>query len=332
MSKKKATMAIAYDFDGTLAPGNMQEHQFLPEIDIKPSVFWREVNDTAKQHQADEVLVYMNLMLRKAAEHNAPVRIDDFKQRGKNIQLFEGVAEWFSRIGNYAKRKNIDLKHYLISSGNEEIFAGTKIKKHFEAVYASKYLFDANGVAQWPALAINYTTKTQFLFRINKGVKDISDNASVNRYVEPNKRPVPFPNMVFIGDGTTDIPCFRLVKDQGGLSVAVYTPHKKGKGGKTEAAKYLDEGRVHAVVPANYTEGSELDKIIKARIDEVAARHALRGHLKNASSQEKRPRRKSRAVQPTGKAQSMHQMNDLASFPGSGPEEPLGPLSPARNL
>lgn len=300
MSKKNVTMAIAYDFDGTLAPGNMQEHQFLPEIDIKPAAFWKEVNDTAKKHQADEVLVYMNLMLRKAAEHDAPVRKEDFKQRGKNIQLFEGVAEWFSRINDYAKSKNVELKHYLISSGNEEIFSGTEIKKYFEAVYASKYLFDANGVAQWPALAINYTTKTQYLFRINKGVKDISDNASVNRYVEPEKRPVPFGNIVFIGDGTTDIPCFRLVKEQGGLSVAVYTPRKKGKGGKTEAAKYLVEDRVHAVVPANYTEGSELDKVIKARIDEVAARHALGCLLKHAPNKEKRLRRKSRAVQPTG--------------------------------
>ncbi len=302
MIKKKVTMAIAYDFDGTLAPGNMQEHQFLPEIGIKSAAFWKEVNDIAKKHQADEVLVYMNLMLRKAAENNAPVRKDDFKKRGKNIQLFDGVAEWFSRINDYAKRKNVDLHHYLISSGNEEIFVGTKIKKYFKAIYASKYLFDANGAAQWPALAINYTTKTQYLFRINKGVKDISDNASVNRYVEPEKRPVPFKNMVFIGDGTTDIPCFRLVKEQGGLSVAVYTPHKKGKSGKTAALKYQDEGRVHAVVPANYTEGSELDKIIKAQIDEVAARHALGGLLKGAPDKEKRRRRKSRVASPTGES------------------------------
>ncbi len=309
MIKKKVTMAIAYDFDGTLAPGNMQEHQFLPEIDIKPAAFWKEVNDTAKKHQADEVLVYMNLMLRKAAEHDAAVRKEDFKRRGENIQLFEGVAEWFSRINDYAKSKNVFLKHYLISSGNEEIFAGTKIKKYFEAVYASKYLFDANGVAQWPALAINYTTKTQYLFRINKGVKDISDNASVNRYVEPENRPVPFKNIVFIGDGTTDIPCFRLVKEQGGLSVAVYTPHKKGKSGKTAALKYHDEGRVHAVVPANYSEGSEMDKIIKARIDEVAARHALGCLLNDAPNKGKRPRRKSRAALPTGES-PIHETNE----------------------
>lgn len=277
MSKKKPTMAIAYDFDGTLAPGNMQEHQFLPEIGMTPQAFWKEAHNMAKTHQADEVLVYMNLMLRKAMAANVPVRRDDFKARGKTIQLFDGVTDWFPRMDAYAKNRGVDLKHYLVSSGNEEIFAGTAIAKRFEAVYASKYLFDANGVAQWPALAINYTTKTQFLFRINKGVKDISDNASVNKYVPKAERAVPFENMVFIGDGATDIPCFRLVKDQGGLSIAVYTPNKKG--GKTKANGYLDDERVHAAVPATYTPDSELDKLIKAQIDLVASRHALNGLL-----------------------------------------------------
>jgi phosphoserine phosphatase len=273
MKKKKLTMAIAYDFDGTLAPGNMQEHQFLPDIDMTPAAFWKEVRETSKHHQADEVLVYMNLMLRKANAHNVPVRREDFKSRGKTIKLFEGVSDWFKRITAYAKSNGIDLKHYLISSGNEEIFAGTPIAKSFEAVFASKYLFDANGVAQWPALAINYTTKTQYLFRINKGVTDISDNAAVNKFVPKTQRAVPFENMVFIGDGATDIPCFRLVKEQGGLSVAVYTPNKPL--GKSKAEQYRHDGRVHAVVSANYSDGSVLDKIIKARIDEIAARNTL---------------------------------------------------------
>lgn len=273
MSRKRPTMAIAYDFDGTLAPGNMQEHQFLPDIGMTPADFWAEVKRTAEQHQADEVLVYMNLMLRKASAHDVPIRRDDFKAQGKTIRLFDGVTDWFGRLNSHAKDKGVELKHFLITSGNEEIVAGTPIAKRFEAVYASKYLFDANGVAQWPALAINYTTKTQYLFRINKGVTNINDNASVNRYVPKGDRPVPFENMVFIGDGATDIPCFRLVKEQGGLSVAVYTPNRKG--GREKANEYRADGRVHAVVSAVYTEGSDLDKIIKAQIDAVAARHAV---------------------------------------------------------
>ncbi len=267
---RQLTMAIAYDFDGTLAPGNMQEYRFLPEIGLKPKDFWRQCNDIAREQQADEVLVYMNLMLRKANEKSKPVRKEDFREHGKNIELFEGVKEWFPRINEYAQSRGIEIYHYLISSGNLEIFEGTEIAGQFKAIYASKYLFDANGVAVWPALAINYTTKTQFLFRINKGVEDISDNVSINKYTPNSDRPVPFENMIFIGDGASDIPCFRLVKEQGGFSIAVYVPNKQSK-----AKKYLKDGRVQAVAPADYRDGARLDKLVKARIDLVAARHAL---------------------------------------------------------
>lgn len=277
MSKKHVPMAIAYDFDGTLAPGNMQEHQFLPDIGMTPKEFWAEVKKLTHSHQADEVLIYMNLMLRKAAATNVPVRRDDFKARGSAIELFEGAVEWFDRITEYGRTKGVHVDHYLISSGNAEIFAGTPIASKFAKVYASKFFFDQNGVAAWPALAVNYTTKTQYLFRINKDAHDLSDSSKVNKYVEKKDRPVPFENMVFIGDGSTDIPCFRLIKEEGGLSVAVYKPHTKGA--RNKADQYLKDGRVHCVVSANYTDGSEIDRVIKAYIDTVAARGALTGLL-----------------------------------------------------
>ena len=266
-------MAIAYDFDGTLADGNMQEHQFLPDIGMKPAAFWAEVKRLTKEHQADEVLVYMNLMLRKAASAGVPVRRDDFKTRGKAIQLFDGVIEWFDRITAHGRSKGVRVEHFLISSGNAEIFAGTPIASKFKQVYASKFIFDENGAAAWPALAVNYTTKTQYLFRINKDAHDLADNSKVNQYVEKHDRPVPFENMVFIGDGSTDIPCFRLVKEQGGLSIAVFKPRTKGA--QFKATKYLKEGRVQAVAPAIYTDGADLDRIVKANIDAVAARSGL---------------------------------------------------------
>ena len=275
MARKHIEMAIAYDFDGTLADGNMQEHQFLPDIGMKPRDFWAEVKRVTEQHQADEVLVYMNLMLRKAAAAGVPVRRDDFKARGRAIQLFDGVEEWFDRITGYGRAQGVRVQHYLVSSGNAEIFAGTPIASKFAQVYASKFMFDENGVAAWPALAVNYTTKTQYLFRINKGAFDLSDNSKVNQFVEKRDRPVPFENMVFIGDGSTDIPCFRLVKEQGGLSVAVFKPHTKGA--RRKADNYIKDGRVHCAVPAIYTDGSELDRIIKANINAVAARAALSG-------------------------------------------------------
>lgn len=282
MSRKHIPMAIAYDFDGTLAPGNMQEHQFLPDIGMTAGKFWSEVKSLTKEHQADEVLVYMNLMLKRAAGASVPVRREDFKARGNAIELFEGAVDWFDRITEYGRSKEVHVDHFLISSGNAEIFAGTPIASKFAKVYASKFIFDENGVAAWPALAVNYTTKTQYLFRINKGAHDLSDSSKVNKFVEKRDRPIPFDNMVFIGDGSTDIPCFRLVKEQGGLSIAVFQPHTKGA--RSKADQYQKDGRVHCVVPAVYTDGSELDRIVKANIDTVAARGTLTGLLTEDNS------------------------------------------------
>lgn len=265
-------MAIAYDFDGTLAPGNMQEHQFLPDIGIKPTAFWEEVKRLTREHQADEVLVYMNLMLKKADAANAPVRRENFKAHGEKIKLFDGVVEWFDRITEYARTREVRVDHVLISSGNAEIFAGTPIASKFSQVYASKFIFDQNGVAAWPALAVNYTTKTQYLFRINKDAHDLSENSEVNRFIAKQHRPVPFENMIFIGDGSTDIPCFRLVKEQGGLSIAVYKPRTGGT--RAKADQYKNDGRVHCVTPANYEAGSRIDNVVKAQIDLIAARSA----------------------------------------------------------
>lgn len=273
MAKKHVPMAIAYDFDGTLAPGNMQEHQFLPDIAMTAKAFWGEVKRLTKEHQADEVLVYMNLMLEKATAAHAPVRREDFKACGRTIQLFDGVPEWFDRITEYGRSQGVKVEHFLVSSGNAEIFAGTPIAPKFTQVYASKFMFNEMGAPVWPALAVNYTTKTQYLFRINKGAHDLSDSTSVNQVIAKKDRAIPFENMVFIGDGATDIPCFRLVKDEGGLSIAVYKP--RGHGASTKANGFLNAGRVHCAVPAIYTEDSDLDRIIKARIDMLAARARL---------------------------------------------------------
>ncbi len=277
MAKKYIPMAIAYDFDGTLAPGSMQEHQFLPGIGIKAKEFWKEVKSLTKEHQADEVLVYMNLMLRKAAAARVPVRKKDFKKQGEAIELFEGVEKWFDRITECGRKKGVHIEHYLVSSGNAEIVEGMPIASKFARIYASKFMFDENGVADWPALAVNYTTKTQYLFRINKGAHDLSDNSKINEFVEKRDRPVPFENMVFIGDGSTDVPCFRLVKDQGGLSIAVFK--SKTKSAREKATKYKRDGRVHCIVPAIYTEDSQLDRVVKASIDSIASRNTLHSLL-----------------------------------------------------
>ncbi|NTV14916.1 MAG: haloacid dehalogenase-like hydrolase [Desulfobulbaceae bacterium] len=273
MAKKLTPLAIAYDFDGTLAPGNMQEYDFVPAIGMTKKAFWKEVAELAKKHNADHILMYMMHMLDKAQAAHIPVRIADFVDFGRSVTLFEGVSGWFERINRYGKERGLKIEHYIISSGNREMIEGTSIAKKFTAIYASSFIYDHNGVAKWPALAVNYTTKTQFLFRINKGVLNVYDNSKINEFVPKEDRPVPFNNMVFLGDGDTDIPCFRMVKDQGGHSIAVYKPNTHGAKGK--AVKLINEGRVNYIAPANYSENSEIDTFVKAIIDKVAADDSL---------------------------------------------------------
>ena len=270
MTNNTIPLAIIYDFDGTLAPGNMQERQFIPDIGMTPEDFWEEVNSLSKENQADHILMYMHLMLEKA-RNKVSVRRDQFRALSRGIVFFPGVEGWFGRMNTYGKSMEVSIEHYLISSGNSEIIEGTAIADRFSQIYASKFLFDANGVAVWPALAINFTTKTQYLFRINKGAHDLNDESKINEFVAQGDRPVPFDNMVYIGDGQTDVPCFRLVKDLGGLSIAVYDDGKQAR-----AEKYREEGRVNCVAPAIYTENSKLDTAVKSYIDLVAARHRHR--------------------------------------------------------
>lgn len=269
MPKKLVPMAISYDFDGTLAPGNMQEYDFIPALNKPAKEFWSIARDLAKQHEMDEILAYMWAMLREANKASIPVRQDDFQEFGKNITLFPGVSDWFVRVNAYAKTKGVKLEHFIISSGIREMVEGTPIRKEFKKVYASAFMYDHNGVACWPALAVNYTTKTQYLFRINKGSLDVHDNSVINKFVPKAERPVPFENMVFVGDGETDIPCMRLVKDQGGHSIAVYSAGKKGA--KAKADKLVSDGRASLVAVADYQDGSTIDQAVKAIIDKVEA-------------------------------------------------------------
>jgi haloacid dehalogenase-like hydrolase len=275
MARKHVPLAICYDFDGTLSPGYMQNYDFIPKLGMKTGDFWSEVKTLAKEQDGDEILIYMGYMLRKADQAGVSVKREAIEKFGESIELFEGVESWFARVNKYGRARGVAVEHFVISSGLREMIGGTKIGRNFREVFASGFWYDHEGVARFPALGVNYTTKTQYLFRINKGSYEVWDKEKVNSYVPPDERPVPFKNMVFFGDGETDIPCFRLVKDQGGHSIAVYRPRAK-KGGKAVADKLIEQGRVNFAVPACYVEGSEADQTIKAIVDKIAADAALR--------------------------------------------------------
>lgn len=285
MPRKHIPLAICYDFDGTLVPGNMQERDFIPKIGMKSKEFWRDVARLAEQHRADNILVYMGLMIERALAAQVPVREDDIRSYGQGLQFFEGILPyndkngehhdgWFDRIDEYGRASGIRIEHYVISSGIREMILGSKIGSKFRAVFASSFWYDHHGVAKWPALALNYTTKTQYLFRINKGSLDVHDHKIVNSYVPKDQRAVPFEQMIFIGDGETDIPCFRLVKDQGGNSIAVYQPKKAGA--KLRTINLHNEGRINFAAPADFRDLSQIDRIVKAIIDSVAGTIYLR--------------------------------------------------------
>lgn len=276
MAARRTQVAIVYDFDGTLAPGNMQERDFIPAIGANKEAFWKEVKAETERSEADQILTYMRLMLEKAQVKHVQVRKSNFKDFGRQLELFPGILSyidekgqtqggWFERINRYASESAIKLSHFVVSSGIREMIEGTKIFKEFEAVYASSFVYDHHGVAIWPALALNFTTKTQYLFRINKGSLHVYDDSIINKYVPHDQRPVPFTNMIFIGDGETDIPCFRLVTEQNGHSIAVYKPNTK----RSKADKYLKEGRVAFIAPADYRDSRPLDKIVKAILDKI---------------------------------------------------------------
>ena len=277
--KDKPVAAIMYDFDKTLCTRDMQEYSFIPDLGITAKAFWEEAGRLSSGGM-DRILAYMYLMLKKAREAERPIRRENFVKMGENIDFFPGVREWFGRITEYGQSRGVAVEHYIISSGLKEIIEGSELRDEFRKIYACEFHYDANGVADWPLVSVNYTTKTQFLFRINKGVLDFSDDEALNRFVAEDERPVPFRNMIYVGDGMTDVPCMKLVKANGGHSIAVY-----GKGKKGKVEDLLMHNRVDFIAPADYTEGAELDALVKRVIDRMSVVNDLvDSHLRQVKS------------------------------------------------
>jgi hypothetical protein len=273
--ESRVSAAIAYDFDGTLAEGNIQEHSLIPWLGVHVADFWNVVREKAREHDADEVLVYMWYLLEVARTKGVQIRSQDLQSHGREVPLFPGVEGWFARINGFAEDRNLDLQHFVISSGLFEMIEGCPVFQCFERVFASRYIYDKDGIAIWPGLAINYTTKTQYLFRINKGIGNSWDNEAINRWVPPTERPIPFSRMIFLGDGDTDIPTMKMMHDQGGNSVAVFDERKwKQASAQDKIGRLIAEDRVRFVAPANYSEDSQLDVTVKGILGRIAREEA----------------------------------------------------------
>lgn len=272
-------LAICYDFDKTLSPDDMQAQGYIQSVGYDISDFWKESNQLAETNDMDQNLAYMYKMMQEA-RGNLIFSRNTLNKYGAQVSLFPGVEEWFERIREYGRDKGVIVEHYIISSGLKEMIEGTVVAKAgaFEKIYASSFFYDERGVAVWPAQVVNYTNKTQFLFRIEKGVLDINDQG-VNDYFPPEEVRVPFRNMVYIGDSDTDIPCMKLVNSYGGHSIGVYNDTTKDK---TKVYKMMRDNRIKFYAPADYSEGTELDKLVKAIIDRTASNEALESvHYRN---------------------------------------------------
>ena len=264
----KPTVALIYDFDGTLSPCNMQEYDFLKDIGVRNTAdFWNEVEEMVKDHDASNILCYMKLMIDKARAAGKSLKRQAFVDYGKSVELYNGVEQWFDLVEALAKNCNVNVEHYINSSGLKEMIEGTKIASKFKHIYACSFLYNIDGVAEWPAVAVDFTAKTQFLFMINKGISKISENRKVNEYKPEDERPIPFKHMIYFGDGETDIPCMRMVKQYGGNSIAVYRPRNKQK--KEMAKKLIHDGRVNFACSADYSEGGEIYKIVEAILSQI---------------------------------------------------------------
>ena len=272
--RRKPIIGLIYDFDGTLSPGNMQEFGFIQAIGQTPDEFWEKSNQIAVGQDASNILAYMKLMIDEAKKKGIRLTRQGFKKYGADIKLYEGVREWFHNINQYGKEHGVVVEHYINSSGLTEIIDGSPIAKEFKHVFAGSYLYNENGEAEWPGIAVDFTAKTQYLFKIQKGIFSSRDAEKVNESLADEAKRIPFTNMIYFGDGETDVPSMKLVTMFGGNAIAVFDPARPAK--KAVAQKLLRQERVNFITPASYTKDSRTFRLVCAIIDKINADNELR--------------------------------------------------------
>ena len=267
---KRPIVAFLYDFDKTLCTTDMEDYAFIPSLGYTPAEFWAKANGFGRENKMDGLLAYMYTMIRECAAQGIRLDRDYLVRSGEAIELFPGVREWFARITAYGADLGDDVEHYVISSGLREIIEGSGIAHEFKQIYACEFYYDENGLAAWPKLDVNFTNKTQFVYRINKGILDIARDKELNDSMPDDSKRVPFTNMVYVGDGLSDVPCMKMMRAYGGQAIAVYQ-----QSNRAGVEKLLQDGRVDFIFPADYREGTELDKTVHNILRKMAVADAL---------------------------------------------------------
>ena len=270
MEKQKPIVAFLYDFDKTLCTTDMQNYSFIPSLGMTPAEFWPVANGFGSANRMDGILAYMYTMIRESDKRGIPLTRESLVEKGRSIVLFPGVEDWFRRINAFGDTQGVQVEHYIISSGLKEIIEGCPISAEFKEIYASEFYYDEEGRPAWPKLAVNFTAKTQFVYRINKGVLDVSDDKTLNDSMPDDSKRVPFTNMIYFGDGLSDVPCMKMMRAYGGQAVAVYQDSNR-----MGVEDLLAKGRVDFIFKADYSEGSALDLTVKNIIRKMAIMDVL---------------------------------------------------------
>jgi len=256
-------IAILYDFDKTLCTKDMQEYDFINNLGMTPAEFWGEAGKVAAEQKMDRILAYMYVMVLESKKKGIKLTKEYLRSCAANIEFYKGVTTWFERINEYGKEAGADIEHYILSSGNTEIIEGSSIAKNFKEIYGCKFVYDENGEAVWPGVAINYTLKTQFIHRVSKNVLDITNDYDLNKHM--NERRIPFQNMIYVGDGQTDVPCMKFIKEKGGKTIGLYSSANN----KDSVLDLIQDNRVNFACLADYSNGSSFDKSVKLIIDNI---------------------------------------------------------------
>ena len=272
--RRKPIIALIYDFDGTLSPGNMQEFGFIQAIHQTPEEFWTKSDGIARGQDASNILAYMKLMYDEAKKNGIKLTRSDFHRYGADIKLFDGVRDWFRLVNEYGERHGVRIEHYINSSGLKEIIEGSPIAREFKHIFAGSFIYDENGEAEWPGIAVDFTAKTQFLFKIQKGIFSSRDARRVNESMADENKRIPFSHMIYFGDGETDVPSMKVVNMFGGNAIAVFNPAIPAK--RAAAQKLLRQGRANFITPANYSRDSRTFRIVTTIIDKIKVENELK--------------------------------------------------------
>ena len=272
--RRKPIIALIYDFDGTLSPGNMQEFGFIQAIHQTPEEFWTKSDGIARGQDASNILAYMKLMYDEAKKNGIKLTRSDFHRYGADIKLFDGVRDWFRNTNEYGAARGVKIEHYINSSGLKEIIEGSPIAREFKHIFAGSFIYDENGEAEWPGIAVDFTAKTQFLFKIQKGIFSSRDARRVNESMADENKRIPFSNMIYFGDGETDVPSMKVVNMFGGNAIAVFNPAIPAK--RAAAQKLLRQGRANFITPANYSRDSRTFRIVTTIIDKIKVENELK--------------------------------------------------------